>query len=573
MKTILYFYKKHKIKLLLLALLYAGAATCALLMPYEMSRIITEGIKESDTGVLIKSSVVMGLLAVFALAISLFTAKLNCKMIAQIEYDIRCEMFEKINSLSFEEFASIGTSSILTRMTEDVFILRDVGSTAVYTLVNVPITFIGGVILVITKNVYIGLIMLAVSPVVLFLGYLVAKKVNKLWERAGKFTDEQNRHVRERLSGIRVLRAFDKETEKHNKIAYATKEMVKSYIRSNVLSGMLAPVASVLLNVATVAIIYFSSRHISYQSVFNAGDVIACVQYVGLILNGLIMLMWGLELIPHVFVSSRRVREVLALEGTESGDGEGETVHGDLKVENLSFRYPDGSDELVLENIHLLVKEGEKVGIIGGTGSGKSTLIKILCGFYRPTAGSVSIGGQNYDSIGIASVRKSVSVALQKAMIFQGTLKENITAFDNAASDEEVLKAVETAQLKQFIAEKEGGLYHELNQSGTNLSGGQKQRVNIARAIFKKASLYVFDDSFSALDYLTESKLRKSLNDYLAGKKQLIITQRIATAMKCDRIYVFDGGKCVGTGTHKELLQSNDVYRELYRSQLGGDLQ
>ena len=569
MRIILYFYKKHKAKLLFLALLYGGAALCALFMPYEMSRIVTDGIKNSDGNVVLSSSIVMGILAVVALSISFFTAKINSKMVAEIEYDIRLEMFEKINSLSFEEFASIGTSSMLTRMTEDVFILRDVGSSAIYTLINVPITFIGGVVLVITKNLLIGLIMLAVSPLVLALAYLVAKKINKLWERADKFTDEQNRLVRERLSGIRVLRAFDKEKQKHEKIAYATKEMVKSYIRSNISSGFLAPFASLLLNVATVIIIYFSSQHIGYQSAFTAGDVIACVQYIGLILNGLIVLSWGLVLIPHVFVSSKRIREVLELKGAESSDKKGEVLNGDLKIENLSFHYPDGSDELILDDITMSVKNGEKVGVIGGTGSGKSTLIKLLCGFYRPTSGNIYLGDKNYDSLDIADIRQSVSVALQKAMIFQGTLKENVTAFNDSVSDEEVQKIIEIAQLKEFVNEKEGGLYHELKQSGSNLSGGQKQRVNIARTIFKNASLYVFDDSFSALDYLTESKLRKRLNEFLAGKKQLIITQRIATAMKCDRIYVFDGGKCVNSGTHSELLNSSEIYRELYRSQLG----
>ncbi len=569
MKIILYFYKKHRVKLLFLALLYGGAALCALFMPYEMSRIVTDGIKNSDGSVVLSSSIVMGILAAAALIISFFTAKINSEIVAEIEYDIRLEMFEKINSLSFEEFASIGTSSMLTRMTEDVFILRDVGSTAVYTLINVPITFIGGVILVITKNIVIGLIMLAVSPLVLALAYLIAKKINKLWERADKFTDEQNRHVRERLSGIRVLRAFDKEKQKHEKIAYATKEMVKSYVRSNILSGFLAPFASLLLNVATVSIIYFSSKHISYQSRFSAGDVIACVQYIGLILNGLIVLSWGLVLMPHVFVSAKRVKQVLELKGIESSDKKGEVINGDLKVENVSFRYPDGSEELVLNCITMSVKNGEKVGIIGGTGSGKSTLIKLLCGFYAPVSGDIYLGNKNYKSLDIADIRQSVSVALQKAMIFQGTLKENVTAFDDSVPDEEVQKIIEIAQLKEFVSEKEGGLYHELKQSGSNLSGGQKQRVNIARTIFKNASLYVFDDSFSALDYLTESKLRKRLNEFLAGKKQLIVTQRIATAMKCDKIYVFDGGKCVNFGTHDELLQSSEIYRELYRSQLG----
>ena len=566
MKTIVLLYKKRIPLLILVAVLYALASLCELLMPYQMGIMVSQGIKQQNGDIITKSGIIMGALAISALVISTLTVRINSYVASTAEKELKIKLFTKINTLTFEEFASIGTSGLLTRCNSDVEIVSELASSGIYALVNVPITFVGGVVLLMMKDWLLGLIILCVCPIVLAFACIISKRLDYLWERGNALTDEQNRHVRERLSGIRVLRAFDKEEEKHQKIKTATREMVLSFIRANTLSGFINPIATVLLNVATVLIIALSANRISYQSVLTAGDVVSGVQYVGLILNGLLTLSWTITWLPQVVVGVRRINEVLNLKGGAICE-QGEMLGGNITVENLTFAYPNCKTP-VLKNINFSVSNGEKVAVIGGTGSGKSTLIKVLCGFYPVESGRVNFGGKDYSPTLLGSIRKSLSVALQKSMIFEGSLKENVTCFNNDYANEQILKALSVAQLDGFMQEK-GGLDFALKQYGANVSGGQKQRINIARTILRDASVYVFDDSFSALDFLTESALRKQLNSYLNGKTQIIITQRIATAMKCDKIFVMEAGEIIGVGDHEALVKNCNVYAELYRSQMG----
>lgn len=572
MRTIIRLYKDKLHLLVAVAVLYALSAFCGLLMPYQMSKIIDGGIKEQNGDVLISSGLIMVLLAVVALTVSILSAKINTSVATRFEKQLRTDIFKKVNKLSFEQFSEVGTSGIITRITEDVDVIKNLATQGIYTLVNVPITFIGGVILVASNDWLIGIIMLCVSPIALLIAFLIVRKLDALWQRADEYTDEQNRHVRERLSGIRVLRAFDKEQEKHQKIAKATKEMVKSYIRSNVLGGLINPIASLILNIATVIILYVSASRIGYQSALTAGNIIASVQYIAIFLNGLITLSWSFAWLPHVGVCLKRINQVFLFKTTdenqENKDDEQKLLSGDLKIKDVSFTYPD-SNVSVLKNINLEIKSGQKVALIGGTGSGKSTLVKLLLDFYDPTKGDIYLGNDNFKSAREKSVRKSISVALQKSTIFEGSVRYNIQSSESEKGDDEILRVALISELGEFLKQN-GGLDYELKQSGSNLSGGQKQRINIARTILKDASVYVFDDSFSALDFLTESKLRTKLNDFLKDKTQLIITQRIATARSCDKIYVMDNGKIVGEGDHSTLMNSCDVYAELHRSQTGG---
>ena len=570
MRTILLLYKRKIPLLIFMALLYAVAAFCELLMPYQMGVIVSQGIKAGNQEVIKESGIIMAVLGVAALVVSSLIVRINSRLATSTERELRTKLFKKINELTFEEFSSVGTSGLLTRVDSDIGSLAGFASSGVFALLNVPITFIGGVLLIMSKDALIGIVMLCVSPIVLIFACLLAKRLDYLWDRGEKLTDEQNRLVRERLSGIRVLRAFDKEQEKHEKTKKATKEMVLSYIKANVLSGFINPVATLLLNLATVVIIAISANRISYQSALTAGDIISGVQYIAIILNGLLTLSWTITWLPQVGVATKRINEVLQLKGGSQGKTEEEISSGSISIKDLTFTYPD-SKTPTLKNINMQINHGEKIAIIGGTGSGKSTLIKLLLAFYPITSGEITLDNKSY-SLGIeSSVRKNISVALQKAMIFEGTLKENIACFCNDYSEESILKVISVAQLDGFLKDK-GGLEFELKQYGANISGGQKQRINIARTILRPASVFVFDDSFSALDFLTESKLRKELNEYLLGKTQIIVTQRIATAMKCDKIFVMERGEIVGEGVHDQLVKDCEVYSELYRSQIGGGL-
>ena len=566
---ILSLFKKQLPLILLATLLHAISALCALFMPYEMGIIVSDGIKQQNAVVLKECGIIMGILAVTTLVLSIITVRVNTRIANTFEKELKIKVFKKVNSLTFEQFSSIGTSGLLTRANDDISTVRETVSSSINTIINLLVYYVGGVVLVMAKDKLIGIIMLCVSPIVLLVGYLLARKLDKLWEYGDKKTDEQNRHVRERMSGIRVLRAFDKEQEKHEKTAKATKEMVLSFITANRLSGLINPIITVIFNLASVIIVMVSANRISYQSALNAGDIISSIQYIALISSGLIMLSWSFSWLPHVGVCLRRIGEIFAFENSESEQIES-FLSGDLVVKNLTFTYPGGGQP-VLKNIDFSINKGEKVALIGGTGSGKSTLVKLLLGFYNAQEGKITFGDTEYSESNTKSVRKSVSVALQKAMIFQGMVGQNIACFSKDYTDEQIKEVASVSMLDDFLAEK-GGLTYELKQLGSNISGGQKQRVSIARTIIKPSSLYIFDDSFSALDFLTESQLRARLNEYLRGKSQLIITQRISTAMHCDKVYVMDKGEIVAVGDHNQLLKSCEIYNQLYRSQMGGGL-
>ena len=557
--------KKQLPLILLTTFLHALSALCALFMPYEMGIIVSQGIKLQNATILKECGIIMGVLAISTLVLSLVTVRLNAKISNDFEKQLKISVFKKINSLTFEEFSSIGTSGLLTRVNDDISTLRQTFSNTIFLIISILVYYVGGVVLVMIKDKLIGIIMLCISPIVLLICWLLASKLDKLWEYGDKMADAQNKHVRERMSGIRVLRAFDKEQEKHNKTSEATKEMVLSFITANRLSGLINPIITVVFSLATVAIIAVSADRISYQSALNAGDIISSIQYISLISSGLLMLSWSLSWLPHVAVSARRIGDIFAFNENKSDENE-ELLTGDINIKDLTFTYPEAGAP-TLKNINFSIKQGQKVAIIGGTGSGKSTLIKLLLNFYQPDSGTINFGGTLYTKTNFKQVRKSVSVALQKAMIFQGTLLDNITCFSNEYNEEKVKEVVSVAQLDQFLVEK-GGLSFELKQLGTNVSGGQKQRINIARTIIKDSSLYIFDDSFSALDFLTESQLRSRLREYLKGKSQLIITQRISTAMHCDSIYVMDRGEIIAFGSHEELLKNCEVYQEIAMSQL-----
>lgn len=567
-KFLFKYFKKYKLSLALTGVLYLVASASALAMPNLMSRIIDDGIRNSNIKTVYVLSGIMLSIAVVSFLLAIVGKKMNAVVSNSIAEDMRNDVFEKINSLTFEEFSSIGSSSLLTRANEDVFALQDVANSFVYAVTNVPVMLFGGVILSLLKDFSIALILLSVIPIVAFIVFLLVKKMGRLWEISNKYCDKQNKLVRERLTGIRVIRAFDKERYEHGRISEATDVMADNMIRANVLSSLITPVSLLLLNVVTVAVIYVGAIRMQNPAILKAGDIIAIIQYVGIASNGLLAAVWVFAWLPHFKVSARRVNEVLSLKGVPESEDKAKYIRGDIRITNLSFTYPHAKLP-ALTDVNMNIEEGETVAIIGGTGSGKTTLIKLLAGFYEPTEGTILFGGYDYSALTTDDVRSNISVALQKSMIFEGTIKDNVMMSKTDAGDEEVFHALETARMADYVNSHKEGIYYELSQSGANLSGGQKQRINIARTIFKKSSVYVFDDSFSALDFLTESKLRRALSVELKGKTQIIITQRISTAIHSDRIFVMANGKIVGEGSHDDLINTCEIYKEIYASQMG----
>lgn len=569
MKTILHFVTPYRGRLALVGVLYMLATLAGLFMPYLMSDIVNVGIRGRNMEYILARGGLMLLLAALALLCSLWTTKLNAGVTAGFTEALQTAVFQKINSLTFEEYAGIGTASLLTRSTDDVFAVQNAANSVVYAVVTVPVLFIGGAVLAFSRDWLLSLVLILLAPVVLLIVCLVTRRLDKLWDNSDRYIDMQNRVVRERLSGIRVIRAFDKEAHEHRRAAFATEEMAKNIIKANVRMGMINPVSILLLNLCTVAMLYIGAVRMQAEPLMQAGDVIATIQYVALMMNGLLVLSWTFAWLPQIRVSVRRIAEVLRLPGQPAETAQPERLAGSLRLSHVTFRYP-GAETAALTDVSMEVPEGQIVAVIGGTGSGKTTLMKLLLAFYPPSEGEIRLGERAYDSLSRETVRDNFAVALQKSMIFEGTLAENIRMGNPGASDAAVESAARDSQLADFIASHAEGLAYPLAQAGSNLSGGQKQRVNIARTIVRDAAVYVFDDSFSALDYLTESRLRMALNRRLSGKTQLIVTQRAATAMRCDRIYVLDRGRVVGAGTHEQLLERCTIYREIFDSQLGG---
>ena len=574
MKTILPLLKPYRKQIILTGILCVASTLEGTFLPYLMSRIVDDGIAAGNMGVIWKLGALMLVLATMSMLCAIWTGAVNARISAGFSHDLKRGIFDKASALDFENFSRIGTSSLLTRSTHDVSTISDVSGMFVNVVVMVPIMIAGGVAFALLSDRMLALILLLSMPVAFLILFPIVRHLDKLWKLSDEYIDEQNRLMRERLSGIRVIRAFDKEAHEHGRIVHATEEMAKYIIRANVRAGYVNPLCMLVLNLATVVMLFVGANRlqdpIQLERGLTAGGIIATVQYVALILNGVMMLSWTFVFLPHLKVCVNRVTEVLNLPEEPADAGDGAILGGDLVLENVGFAYP-GSEIKTVSDLNITVREGETAAIIGGTGSGKSTILKLLLDFYPPTEGTISLGGKPYAEIGRGGVRDSVSAALQKGMVFEGTLFDNVRMGDPDADEEAVKNVLDIAQMTEFLHSHEEGLNYRLAQSGANISGGQKQRISIARTILKPAAIYVFDDSFSALDYLTESKLRKALNRHLAGKTQIIITQRAATAMRCDTIFVLEQGSIVGSGTHAELVKSCRVYREIVRSQLGGE--
>lgn len=563
--------KKFRGKIFLCCIVLAVAAFSSMFLPTIMSDIIDNGINVGNMDYILKNGLLMVVLAVISMISYLLSARLIAGIVVNFSKNLKFRIFRKINKLSFSQFSLIGPSALLSRTMEDVDLLSE----SVYFLLRVsitlPVMFIGGIVLSLSKDAVLSLIMLIFLPVMVVAVFLVGRKLFDLWNDADNQMDRLNQILRERLSGIRVIRAFNREPTEHNKLKNVVCDMTDRLVSANIRSGTLDPVSLLLLNLTTVAIIYFGGLRVQPGGAVSAASVFAVVQYVSMIMNSVMMLSIGILFLPRIRVKLMRINQVLKADTTEKVMYEKVPLGGNINFENVSFKYAD-SDEYVLENINLDIKDGQTIAFIGGTGSGKSSVLRLLLGFYQPTDGDILYDGISYKALNPASIRDNISCVLQRTAIFSESVAENILLGNADASREQILNAMDIAEIRSYVDSYPDGLDHKLEQGGANLSGGQKQRMVIARSILRDASIYIFDDCFSALDFLTESRLRAKLNAYIKGKTQIVCTQRIATAMSADKIYVFDKGRIVGEGKHSDLLINCEIYKEIYNSQVGGDL-
>lgn len=571
MKRILKILLPDKNKIVLVSFLLLISVLTSLALPTFLARIIDQGINKLDMGYIIRYSLYMLVLAIIGAVTMIISVKILADVSASFSKRLRVMTFEKINTLSYAKVNEIGTGSLITRSTEDAWIVEQVSYGIMRSLITIPVSIIGGSILAFLKDWSLAIIMFSCVPILVVVLYIVAKRTMPLWVLSDKYIDLQNATIKERLTGIRVIRAFNREDRECEKAQKATKIMAENIIKGNVHIGIITPLSIMLLNLIVVFILYVGAMKMDrLDTVLSAGDILAVIEYVAIAMIGIINVTFSIAMFPHAQVSYKRISEVLDSESIpEPTDLEEPAFKGNIKFQGVGFLYKDALDPAV-EGLELEIKEGEKVAFIGGTGAGKSTIVNLLMGFYPRSMGEIFYDDIPMKKISVQRVRKNISCVLQKPTIFEGTIKSNIELGKTDASDEDIMNACDIAQLKGFVLEQKEGLNYGVQPSGANLSGGQKQRISVARALLKDAPIYLFDDSFSALDFLTESKIRIKLSTLLQGKTQIYITQRVASAMSSDRIYVMDKGKIVASGKHKELLSSCKIYKEIYNSQTGG---
>ena len=571
MKKIFAYLKPYRGGLLLGMLLMAISTVCELLLPDIMSDILNTGVYNGDLNYIFRCCAKMLAVALISLGSVLGGWYISSKVVAGFCADLRQGVFRKVNTMRFEDISRMGSSALLTRSTHDVGTLSWVASMLSGSVITIPVLFIGGVVLALGKDAVLSLVLLLFIPLVFAAVVRIGKKIEPLWETSDKYMDKQNDIVRERLHGIRVIRAFNSEPREHKRIEDATQVMAENIIRANVSMGIISPLSIALMNMAVVLIVYLGGFRMEWGlSSASGGDIFAVIQYITLIMNGVVMAAFSIVMYPHAKVAAKRIGEVLDVESPAEPGEEELHFSGDIRLENLSFG-DEGAAENAVSEISLHIRPGQQVAVIGGTGSGNSTLVQLLMGFRRPSAGHIYFDGRDSTSISPKTIRENISCVLQKAAIYSGSIRKNIAMGRPGATDEELLAAAEIAQMGDYLASLPEGLDHELTQSGKNLSGGQKQRICIARAVVKNAPIYIFDDSFSALDFLTEARLRKALSERTAGKTRIVITQRVSSAMSCDCIFVMDKGCLVDAGSHQELLERCKIYQEIYVSQTGGE--
>ncbi len=569
MKDIVSYLRPYRGKVVLAIAMVAVSTLCNLLLPTIMSSIVNTGVYGADFPYIVRCCAAMLLVALVGLGAVLLGAKTSSQVVADFCADLRRDIFQKVHTLTFEEFGAMGTAALITHSTHDIETVSWVASMLSGTVATIPVLFLGGVLLALRKDTVLSLLLLCFIPALFVVVVLIGRRIDPLWKKSDDYIDRQNDIMRERLWGIRVIRAFNKEPHEQERLADATRVMAENIIRANVHMGAVAPLALFIFNAAAVVIVWVGGARMEMLGAPSAGDIFAIVQYIALVMNGVLMASFAIVMFPHAKVAAGRIAQVTEARGSADQAPEEEAVfRGDIDLEHVTFRYDD-ADEPAVSDVTIHIRAGQKVSVIGGTGSGKSTLVQLLLAFRAPTQGTIRFDGR--EDWGARTIRRNISAVLQKTAIYSGTIRDNLLMGDPNAGEERLREAARIAQISTFIEGLDQGYDYELVQAGKNLSGGQKQRLNIARAVLKNAPIYLFDDSFSALDFLTEARLREELNTGMAGRTRIIITQRVTSAMDSDCIFVMDQGRLVGQGKHRELLESCPIYREIYASQTGGE--
>lgn len=539
-------------------------------LPTVLARMIDEGINPRDIErVYFWAWVMLGVIIVGILG-RIVLAYAVGKITTTMVMDMRNDLYEKLQEYSHHEYEKIGVSSLVTRMTSDAFVLMQFSDQMLKLGVITPIMMVSSILLILQTSPSLAWIVAISMPFLAVVVWYVAVKTKPLSEKQQETLDKLNQYARENLTGLRVIRAFAREEFQEEKFGQANAVYADNSNKLFKLTGLTEPLFVQIIIAMIVAIVWFALDPLADGSL-EIGNLVAFIEYSFHALLSFLFLANLFTMYPRTAVSSHRLKEIMdmpiSIDQNENGVTETETK-GYLEFDNVTFAYPGETENPVLHNISFKAKPGETIAFIGSTGSGKSSLVQLIPRFYDVTLGKILVDGVDVRDFNVKALRHKIGFIPQKALLFTGTIAENIRYGKEDASIEELDKAADVAQAKEFIESKEEQFDTHLAEGGSNLSGGQKQRLSIARAVVKEPDIYIFDDSFSALDYKTDATLRKRLKEVTGDATVLIVAQRVGTIMDADQIIVLDHGEIVGRGTHEELLATNEIYSEIARSQL-----
>ncbi|MFE3429667.1 ABC transporter ATP-binding protein [Streptomyces sp. NPDC059171] len=559
-------YKKPIVLLVLLQLLQ----TCATLyLPSLNADIIDNGVVTGDTGYILEFGGLMIAVSVVQVLCNVGAVYFGARTAAALGRDVRAAVFDRVQSFSARELGRFGAPSLITRTTNDVQQVQMLVLLAFTLMVSAPIMCVGGIIMALGLDVPLSAVLLAVVPVLGVSVGLIVRRMGPLFRTMQERLDGVNRVLREQITGNRVIRAFVRDGYEEKRFRGANTELTDVSVATGRLMALMFPTVMTVVNLSSIAVVWFGAHRIDSGGM-QIGALTAFLAYLMQIVMAVMMATFMFMMVPRAEVCAERIEEVLGTGSSVTPPVAPVTElrrHGHLEVRGAEFRYP-GAEEPVLRNIDLVARPGETTAVIGSTGSGKSTLLGLVPRLFDVTDGEVLVDGEDVRTLDPALLARTVSLVPQKPYLFSGTVATNLRYGNPDASDEELWHALEVAQAKEFVQALEHGLDAPIAQGGTNVSGGQRQRLAIARTLVQRPEIYLFDDSFSALDYATDAALRAALGRETAGATVVIVAQRVSTIRDADRILVLDEGRLVGTGTHHELMDGNETYREIVLSQL-----
>lgn len=573
MKRLLGYLKKHPVITILAPLFKMLEATFELFVPLVVAQMIDVGIAGNNGAYLWKMGGLLILLGIIGFSFSLTAQYFAAKSAISAGMAMRSDLFAHINTLSYQEIDAIGTSTLINRMTGDVNQVQNGVNMFLRLFLRSPFVVLGAMVMAFTVDVKAARPFAVTIPALLIVVFIILLASMPLYKAVQKQLDRVLLSTRENLLGIRVVRAFGRQKEEMEHFRQETDQLYGKQIFVGKISALLNPLTYVIINLGIIAVLYFGGMQVNDGSL-TQGQVIALINYMSQILTELIKLANLIILLSRSLASLGRVNALFDVQPSIPKEGELFTPDpgrncAAVEFEHVSFSYA-GSKSAALKDLCFRAMPGETIGIIGGTGSGKSTLASLIPRFYECSEGTIRLFGQDIRSFAPASIRKHIGIVPQKAAVFSGSLRENMQWGKKDASDTEIYQALTIAQAREFVDAKKEGLDLMIQQQGSNLSGGQKQRLTIARALVGAPSILILDDSASALDFATDARLRKSIRENTGNTTVFIISQRVSAVKNADRILVMDDGRIAGCGTHRELLDSNEIYQEICASQLSG---